>query len=264
MEIEAELRRRGIKMLIPTRHAYQMREKTKLSELAESIGVKCPGYVTCSSYRDLRSALNEIKPPRMIKGPFYEAYRAASDLEAEEHFVKLLNKWGYPIIVQEFVSGEEYDVVGCGDGEGGNMGLFAMKKMTTTALGKVWNAVSIRNERLLEMANAFVESLSWSGGFELELIVEDKTQDIYLIEVNPRFPAWVYMASACGINLPERMVRLLTGQSYEDHSQYDSGKMMIRFTSEILKDISDFEQVVCFGELENRPVPCNGTRAECI
>ncbi len=253
MEIESELRRLGIKMLIPNRQAYQMREKTKLDELAEKIGVKCPKFLSCTSFRDLRSALNEIKTPRMIKGPFYEAYKAASDLESEEYFLKLSNKWGFPIIIQEFISGEEYDVVGCGDGEGGNMGLFAMKKMTTTALGKVWNAVSIRNEKLLKLAAEFVGQLSWRGGFELEVLIEEKTRDIYLLEVNPRFPAWVYMAASCGINLPERMVRLLMGLSYEDDSLYESGKMMIRFTSEILKDISDFEQVVCFGELENRP-----------
>jgi carbamoyl-phosphate synthase large subunit len=196
----------------------------------------------------------------MIKGPFYEAYKADSDIEAEEHFRRLANKWGFPIIVQEFVSGEEYDVVGCGDGEGGNMGLFAMKKMTTTALGKVWNAVSIRNERLLELAAAFVERLSWRGGFELEVIVENKTHDLYILEANPRFPAWIYMASACGINLPERMVQLLMGLSYEDHSRYESGKMMIRFTSEILKDISDFEQIVCFGESGERPE----RRPDCV
>ncbi|MGC8493782.1 MAG: ATP-grasp domain-containing protein [Syntrophobacteraceae bacterium] len=258
MESESELRRWGIKMLIPDRHAYQKREKSQLDELAPRIGIKCPKFRVCSSFRDLRSALNEIKPPRMVKGPFYEAYKAPSDMEAEEYFLKLVNKWGFPIIIQEFVSGEEYDVVGCGDGEGGNMGLFAMKKMTTTALGKVWNAVSIRNEKLLGLASTFVEHLKWRGGFEMEVIVEDKTRDIYLLEANPRFPAWVYMAAACGINLPERMVRRLMGMSYEDHSRYESGKMMIRFTSEMLKDISDFEHVVCFGESSNGPTVCDG------
>ncbi len=264
MEIENELRRWGIKMLIPTRNSYRMREKTKLDELGKSIGAKCPKFVSCLSFRDLRSALNDIKAPRMIKGPFYEAYKAESDMEAEEYFLKLVNKWGFPIIIQEFVSGEEYDVVGCGDGEGGNMGLFAMKKMTTTALGKVWNAVSINNEKLLNLAGDFVERLSWRGGFELEVIIEDKTRDLFLLEVNPRFPAWIYMAAACGINLPERMVRMLTGLSYEDHSQYRSGKMMIRFTSEMLKDIADFEQVVCFAEFENNPAPGNGRAAVSI
>ncbi|MDA8306840.1 MAG: ATP-grasp domain-containing protein [Deltaproteobacteria bacterium] len=253
MEIEGELRRWGIKMLIPSRHAFQEREKTKLDELATRIGVKCPEFRTCTSFRDLRSALNDIEAPRMVKGPFYEAYKAASDMEAEEYFLKLANKWGFPIIIQEFVSGEEYDVVGCGDGEGGNMGLFAMKKMTTTALGKVWNAVSIRNEELLALASRFVEHLCWRGGFEMEVIIEDKNREIYLLEANPRFPAWVYMAAACGINLPERMVRLLMGMSYEDHSRYESGKMMIRFTAEMLKDITDFEQVVCSGESNEGP-----------
>jgi carbamoyl-phosphate synthase large subunit len=264
MEIESELARWGIKMLIPTRRAYEMRDKTKLDELAARIEFRSPPFIPCSSYGDFVSAVGNIGFPCMVKGPFYEAFKAGSHLDAENYFWKLVNKWGYPIIVQEFVSGEEYDVIGCGDGKGRGMGLFAMKKMTTTSLGKVWNAVSIRNEKLLEVASGFIERLSWRGGFELELIVEDKSQDVYLLEVNPRFPAWVYMAAACGINLPERMVQLLMGLDYDDHSNYSSGKMMIRYTTELLKDISDFDQVLCCGELENRPAPENGSRLEAV
>lgn len=264
MEIEPELLSWGIKMLIPTRRTYQMRDKIKLSELAAKIGFNTPRYEMCASYAALLPAVEIIGFPCMIKGPFYEAFKAGSLQEAEGHFWKLATKWGYPIIVQQFISGEEFDVVGCGDGAGRDMGLFAMKKMTITALGKVWNAVSIRNEQLLEIAAAFVKRLSWRGGFELEVLIENKTQDIYLLEVNPRFPAWIYMAAACGINLPERMVRLLMRMEYEDHSNYSSGKMMIRYTEEMLKDISEFEQVLCCGELENNPIRNSGISLEAV
>jgi carbamoyl-phosphate synthase large subunit len=264
MEIEPALLGWGIKMLIPTRRTYRMRDKVKLRELAANIGFNTPRYDTCASYADLQPALEKTGFPCMIKGPFYEAYKACSVQEAETHFWKLSAKWGYPIIVQEFISGEEYDVVGCGDGAGRDMGLFAMKKMTITALGKVWNAVSIQNDKLLEIAAAFVRRLSWRGGFELEALVEDRTQALYLLEVNPRFPALIYMPAACGINLPERMVRMLMNMEYENHSNYSSGKMMIRYTAEMLKDISEFEQVLCCGELENNPVRNSDVSLEAV
>jgi carbamoyl-phosphate synthase large subunit len=74
------------------------------------------------------------------------------------------------------------------------------------------------------------------------------------LEINPRFPSWVYMASACGINLPERMVKFLLSNEDKFPNEYKSGKIMIRYTAEIIKDIADFEKITTLGELENNPV----------
>jgi len=251
MDIELTLRQWGIQMLIPSKKMFNLRNKTKLEDISKAINILTPEYISCSSYGDLVKATQTIGFPCMIKGPFYEAFKANSMGEADNYFNKLTEKWGFPIIAQKFVKGQEYDVVGCGDGNGNSMGLFAIKKMTTTSLGKVWNAVSIKNERLLETCHQLLKHLSWRGGFELEVLIDEHSDDIYLLEINPRFPAWVYMSSACGINLPERMVRFLLDMPYETHSNYDSGKIMIRYTNEILKDISDFEQISSYGELEN-------------
>ncbi|MBU4486388.1 MAG: ATP-grasp domain-containing protein [Candidatus Delongbacteria bacterium] len=248
MDIEPVLEEIGIKMLIPTKEMFRTRDKLRLKELAEKIGVKAPEYISCASTTDLHNAVDKLEFPCMVKGPFYEAYKAYTIGEAESYFTKIAMAWGYPIIVQKFIEGDEYDVIGCGDGKGNDMGVFAIRKMTITKLGKVWNAVSVRNERLIEATKKVVKGLSWRGGFEFEVLLENKTQEIYVLEINPRFPAWVYFPAGCGINLPARMVQFLTGQKYESHSDYKSGKLMIRYTNELVKDIKDFEKISTFGE----------------
>ncbi len=85
----------------------------------------------------------------------------------------------------------------------------------------------------------------------MEILIDSENQEPYLLEINPRFPAWVYMSAACGINLPERMVRFLMNKESRFPGEYLAGKMMIRYTYELLKDMKDFEQMVHFGELEN-------------
>ena len=250
MDIETLLDSKfGIKMLIPDRKSFLLRDKTRLSELAEKIGVKVPEYTVCSSYGDFCAASAAIGYPQMVKGPFYEAFKAYNAAEADEHFHKIVNKWGYPVIVQRFIVGDEFNVIGCGDGKGGDMGQFAIRKMTVTGLGKVWTAVSIDNQKLLQASRNLVTHLSWRGGFELETMVDVTRNEIYIIEVNPRFPAWVYMAAAAGINLPERMVRMLTNRPFERDSDYASGKLMVRYTAEMLRDIKDFEKISTMGEL---------------
>jgi carbamoyl-phosphate synthase large subunit len=251
IHLEEELKKMGIKMLIPTKKMFGLRDKTALKSLAGKIGIKAPEYVACSSLTDLHKAIETVHFPCMIKGPFYEAFRADTIEQAEKHFHKLEAKWGYPILAQEFIFGDEYDVIGCGDGLGKDLGIFAIKKMTLTSLGKVWNAVSIQNEKLTEITQNLVRHLQWRGGFEMEILIDSENQEPYLLEINPRFPAWVYMSAACGINLPERMVRFLMNNESQFPGEYLAGKMMIRYTYELLKDMKDFEQMVHFGELEN-------------
>ncbi len=249
IDIKNQLEIMGIKMLIPNKEMFKVRDKSHLKSLGEKIGINIPEYKICTSFEDLYKAIEILDFPVMIKGPFYEAKKASSMLEAEKQFRLISAKWGFPIIVQKFIVAEEYNVVGCGIGDGNNIGLFAMKKMTRTSIGKVWNAVSIKNEKLIELTKKMVSELKWCGGFEFEVMFEPEEQEFYLIEINPRFPAWVYFASACGINLPERMVQYLTNIEYDSDSDYKSGKLMIRYTTEIIKDISDFEQITINGEL---------------
>ncbi len=169
MNNERALAHAGIKMLIPDRRMYRRRNKTRLAKLAHLLEVETPAAVVCSSRSEFTAAIDRVGFPCMVKGPFYGAHKANCHIEAQNAFYKTLNTWGYPVIVQEFIAGEEYDVVGCGDGHGGDLGLFAIKKLVTTTLGKVWTAVSVRNKQLTKTAQRFVTGLSWRGGFELEL-----------------------------------------------------------------------------------------------
>jgi len=122
-----------------------------------------------------------------------------------------------------------------------------IKKLTTTDLGKVWSAVSIKNDKLLNLAKKFVEITGWRGAFELEAIANG--DDIYLIEINPRFPAWVYFASAIGVNLPEMMVKLMQGEKVKKQLEYPYEKMYVRYVDEIVTNFSTFTTLLTKKEI---------------
>jgi carbamoyl-phosphate synthase large subunit len=248
IKIRQDLEKHGIRMMIPTRQAFRERNKDTLSEFAPKIGLKHPKTLNLARCDEVKQATEDLGLPMMIKGPFYEAVKVTSADEAEQHFHKLAAKWGYPILAQEVIDGEEYNLIGLGDGKGSDIGHVAIKKMVITKQGKVWTNVSIRNDRIFAACENLINTLQWEGGFELELMAETRTNDLYLIEINPRFPAWVYMATGCGINLPERMVRHLLELPYETHSNYDAGKIMVRYTNEIISDMKMFEKLTTFGE----------------
>ena len=191
--------------------------------------------------------MDELGLPVMVKGSFYKAYAAYTSTQAVSHFHALVAEWGYPVIVQSIVVGEELNVIGLGDGEGGSLGTVGIKKISVTSLGKIWTGVTIKHAAMMEAANRFIRELKWRGPFELECIV--KGDDVYLIEINPRFPAWVYFATGVGVNLPARLVRAALGVDQPAAPDYDAGKLFVRYSYELVTDMVKFQQAVTRGEI---------------
>ena len=236
----------GVKTFLPTEEQFKLRGKDHLPEIAERIEVKVPETRIVTSYEELSKAVEELGFPVMIKGIFYKAYKAFNISQATSYFNSIVAEWGYPIIVQQAVTGEEMNVVGVGDGEGGHFGLVGIKKLWITSLGKIWTGVTVRNEDLLSATERFVSEFKWRGAFEFECIVSNR--DIYLIEVNPRFPAWVYFATGVGVNLPDRLLKAALGLEPERDWDYPAGKLYVRFTDDFVTDMSEFQRVVTRGE----------------
>ncbi len=83
---------------------------------------------------------------------------------------------------------------------------------------------------------------------ELELIKTPKNE-YYLIEINPRLPAWVYLAVGAGQNLPEALVKLAMEHTVQPFNGYEIGKMFVRYSYDMICDLQEFERISTIGEL---------------
>lgn len=251
MKHQAELARLGLRTFVPTPDQYRLRGKDRLGELATALGLKLPTTMVVSSAEDLEKAVDRIGTPVMVKGAFYKAYKAHSTKEALGHYHKLVAEWGYPILVQEMVKGDELNVVAVGDGEGGLLGRVGVKKMWITELGKIWTGVTVRHPIMLQAVERFMELYRWRGPMELECIVDG--EDVYLVEINPRFPAWIYLSAGVGVNLPARLVRkaLQIPPPPMEAEDYPAGKLFVRYTYELVTDLDRFQSMITTGACED-------------
>ncbi len=233
------LQQLGIKTFLPTEQQFALRSKEKLIKLCQEIEVSYPHTILVNSLDELASLGKEqVEWPMFVKGRFYKAYLAYTPETAAQKFIEISNEWGVPILLQEPISGVEINLVGLGDGEGELCGIVAIKKLMTTSLGKIWTGVTIEHPELISIAQRFVKHTKWRGPFELECI--QNGPEISLIEINPRFPAWVYFATAVGINLPARLIDLMKGNDCDRNSNYPVGKYFVRYTSEIVTDMEKY------------------------
>lgn len=244
-KFESEL---GIKMVLPTLEQFEARHKVNLYEYGKEHDIKVPFAKMIFSMNEIPGIIDEFGFPCVVKGKFYDAKVAYTTDQAMQHFNKISAQWGLPVLLQEFVHGSEVNVCGIGDGEGNLLGAVPMRKLYITDKGKAWAGVSIADEKLLDVTRGLVKNTKWRGPFELEFM---KTTDdeYYLLEINPRFPAWCYLTVGTGQNQPEALVNLAMGEKVKPFADYDTGKLFIRYSYDMIVDLKEFEQISTIGEL---------------
>ncbi len=242
MKNEQRLLDQGIHTFLPTIKQFQERDKDKLPEFGKKYGVKVPGSINMGTLGQISEIEDKFNYPVMVKGQFYDAYEANNHDQIKQAFYKISAKWGYPVIAQEFVKGTEVNVIALGDGKGNTIAAVPMRKQYITDKGKAWGGITLADERMMELTRMIIQKTKWKGGMELELI-KTNSGDYYLIEINPRIPAWVYLAVGAGQNIPDALIKLALGWEVKPMTEYKIGKMFVRYSYDMIVDLEKFAAI---------------------
>ena len=248
IKISPQLKDLGIETFLPTNEQFESRDKVNLFKFGEKHGFLIPKDKTIYDVSELSATAKEFGYPLVVKGKYYEATVAYTLEQAQKAFHKLNAKWGLPIIIQEFISGTEVNIAALGDGEGNTISAIPMRKLFITDKGKAWAGITLEEQSLIDLAEKFIQATKWRGGFEIEIM---RTQDgkPYIMEVNPRFPAWIYLTVGAGQNQPAALVKLALGEKVKPFTTYAVGKLFIRYAWDLITDVSEFQKISAFGEL---------------
>ncbi len=237
----------NILTFLPTEKQLEERNKGNLEHYGKKYNIVVPKGLLLTSYHDIKRVKEEFEFPVLVKGKFYDAYVAYNNEQVINAYNRLSAKWGVPVIIQEFVTGTEVNVVALGDGSGNTVAAVPMRKQYITDKGKAWGGVTLNDTELLTITRNLIKDTLWRGGMELEMI---RTADnkYYLIEINPRIPAWVYLAVGAGQNIPEALVRLTMREKVAPMTHYEVGKIFIRYSWDFIGDMSDLEKISIHGK----------------
>ncbi|MFN5795818.1 MAG: ATP-grasp domain-containing protein [Bacteroidota bacterium] len=238
----------GIKMFLPTLEQFDARQKSVLYNFGKENGIKVPYSKMIFSAAEISKLQHEFTYPMVVKGKFYDASIAYTSDQVTSYFHKISAKWGLPVIIQQFVSGQEVNVTAIGDGNGNCIGAVPMRKLYITDKGKAWAGVATDDSELIASAKKVIKALKWKGGNELEFI-RNNDGEYFLLEINPRFPAWVYLATGCGQNHPEALVSLALGDKVKPFNEYIAGKMFVRYSYDMIVDLKEYEKISTIGEV---------------
>ncbi|HZF95269.1 MAG TPA: ATP-grasp domain-containing protein [Allosphingosinicella sp.] len=181
-------------------------------EAHEGLPVKIPPYISTEiSDWDIHAFCRKHNWRVWLKGPYYDAARTPSWDVFEAARNALTKVWStQKLFLQAHVGGYEESVM-LSAYQGELLGAVSMRKRDITPEGKTWAGdVTPVPDDFLRPLRRIVRELNWTGGGELEM-VRDPANQLWLLEMNPRFPAWVHGATIAGTNLPARLVQEASG-----------------------------------------------------
>jgi carbamoyl-phosphate synthase large subunit len=248
ISIAPRLKLLGIHSFLPDFEMFDARDKLNLYAFGQKHDLKVPKDKVIYSVNDLYLIGEEFGYPLVVKGKYYDAVVAHTLEQAQKAFYKISAKWGFPIIVQQFISGTEVNIAALGDGAGNAVSIIPMKKMYITDKGKAWAGITLEDEALIVLAKKFISVTKWRGGFEIE-IMKTAQDELFIMEINPRFPAWIYLSAGAGQNQPAALVKLALDETVVPFTTYDAGKLFIRYSWDLIVDVSKFQQFSAFGNI---------------
>jgi diaminopimelate decarboxylase len=193
-------------LLIPPTTALRKISKPAV-EAHRGLPVKIPEFISTEhSDWDLHSFCREHGWKVWLKGPYYEAVRTSSWDTFERVRAILSEAWSTDrLFLQAHVTGYEESVCFCAY-NGQLVDAVYMRKRELTEEGKTWaGEVTDVPESFAGPLRQMIAELNWTGGAELEM-VRDPGDGLWLLECNPRFPAWIHGSTITGRNLPAAMV----------------------------------------------------------
>ncbi|HEY0164131.1 MAG TPA: ATP-grasp domain-containing protein, partial [Sphingomicrobium sp.] len=177
-------------------------------EALEPLPIKVPPFTTTDQPDwELHAFCRQHDWRLWLKGPYYDASRTPN----WESFIAVRNAlskvWSTDnLFLQAHVSGYEESVM-LAAYQGELLGCVSMRKRDITPEGKTWAGdIGDVDPEFKASLRTIIRELNWSGGGEIEM-VRDVAGQRWLLEMNPRFPAWVHGATIAGHNLPALLVQ---------------------------------------------------------
>lgn len=245
--IYPDLNNRGVAAMLPSYNAFAKRTKENLAQFCQEIDLPAPKTFVANDADQLAQHAEEIGYPVYVKGKYYEAWLVHSPAELAQKFDKIATTWGLPVLVQEALIGDEYDVLGLADATGDIVGHCAIRKMLRTASGKGFAGIVIDDREMMRSVRRIIKTLCWRGPFEVEFL-RAQGRPHTLFEINPRFPAWTDFPSQIGCNLPVRLLEMLFGTKPTRLATCDAGQMFIRHSVDLVADIAELAKLSSDGE----------------
>jgi len=193
-------------LLAPGGPALELTAKPAVKAF-EGMNFRVPEFISATlSDSEVHSFLRRNSWQCWLKSPYHDAKRIQSWSTFERSRESMSKTWKTSrLFIQRHIMGNE-ETYAFAAYQGVLLSAVHLEKRQLTPEGKTWaGRVTPVKAELFEEIKEVIRRLEWSGGGEIEF-VRDPDGQKWIIECNPRFPAWIFGAALTGTNLPAKLV----------------------------------------------------------
>ncbi|MCB1735986.1 MAG: ATP-grasp domain-containing protein [Gammaproteobacteria bacterium] len=203
----------GIATLLPSLEALMAVGKSALATW-RSASLPTPATRQVNSAEAARKAGRKFGWPLLLKHPHAGAALVHDSRQVASAWASLSRDGGETLLAQAWIDGEEFAVAGVFDRHHKARAMLAIKKLVQCDGGNTWGATAVDAPKLCAAIAERLERIGWVGPFEAEFRRDRIDDRFYLIEINPRLPAWISYAADTGLNLPALVLATMFDESF--------------------------------------------------
>ncbi|MDL2323451.1 ATP-grasp domain-containing protein [Bacteroidales bacterium OttesenSCG-928-A17] len=236
-----EIETTGVKLIVSGEGVIDIAfDKKKTADFLISLGLKTPKTYTV--WEEAVDAINrnELSFPVVVKPRWgsasigidfpkdMEELNLSYRLQKKRLKETILSKASeddidHAILIQEKIPGKEYGMDVLNDFEGNYVGTFVREKLAMRA-GETDKAVSVVDERFEKLGRMIGENLKHIGNLDCDVFLSD--DELYVLELNPRFGGGYPFSHEAGVNTPAIYIEWLKGnKDISRHINYKEGVM---------------------------------------
>lgn len=227
-----------INTFLPTQNQFEMCKSNNIDIVSKRYGFLTPVNQLLFDSKTL-SAMFDF--PVALKGKYEDWQLAKSPEQFHGYFNKISSQWGMPVLAQKVIKGKWVSVAALGNGKGDTIGAVAVEKQNLTSKSDNLVYITVNDTETINAVKLFIQSTNWQGACTFGFTRTEKNE-LYLLDITPRFPDWVYLATQSGQNLPEAWVSLALGDFLKPLPNFENGKMLLRYAREIVCDVEDYQR----------------------
>jgi carbamoyl-phosphate synthase large subunit len=244
-----ELRDLGLNLLLPKESAIQLCKKENIVLLSQKTGILCPYSFTIYSPSQIDTGIVALPYPLIVKAVKGDSIVVYDYQEAIVFIQRSVQRWGWPIVLQSFIPGDEFSVVALADRRHRVTGSVCMKRIVKSKNHAVWMGATVQEEMCLTLAKKLIEDIQWIGPIEINFIKLANPPTYYICDVHPRFPSWIQLACKAGCNLVKSAVLLALKKEVKPYEGYKTGILFARSQMDSNCDIGQLAKLAIEKEL---------------
>ncbi len=208
-------------------------DKMKMYYLIQSLG-----YHTAQSYDSKEAFYEAVEEGKLTYPVFVKPIKGSASINinkvSSKKEVDLLYELYNDVMIQEYMDGTEYGADVYIDLISGNVTHIFVKEKIKMRAGETDKAVSIKDPKLFQMIQEFVERVGFRGMIDIDIFKVNGTY--YLSEVNPRFGGGYPHAYESGVNIPKAVINNLNGmENISAIGNYSSGIYMMKYNEVMIR-----------------------------